>query len=147
MKQRICGMLLVGCTFFAGSASAVDTLTVQELKDLCLDADPQSSRVCTFYLRGFLDGALTTDPLVVENVARELEDESFSERAFRTRLGPRLEHYGAAYFADLCVTESVSVDDLYDVVSKALETLASRNAGSDSAREFVYQVLRENYPC
>jgi hypothetical protein len=42
----------------SGTSYAVDTLNVKQLQRLC--ADPSSDEACSFYLRGFLDGAIAT---------------------------------------------------------------------------------------
>ena len=144
MKRLVGAALTLALWAGAGTASALPALSTQELKTLCAQSADVIPDTCSYYLRGFLDGAIATDPQVVRNVARELESASLSERAYRTRLGPRLEHYGAAYYADLCVDESVSLADLRQAVTRALE---SGDVLPDAAREFVYQVLQQQFPC
>jgi len=126
----------------SGLSYAVDTLSVKQLQSLC--ADPNNDEACSFYLRGFLDGAIATDPKVTMNVARALEDESLTERAFRTRLGPRMDRYGPSYFAEFCVGDSVPLAAVRDALRQAIGTTIR---AEQPARDFVYQVLRDTYAC
>jgi len=126
----------------SGTSYAVDTLNVKQLQRLC--ADPSSDEACSFYLRGFLDGAIATDPKVTMNVARALEDESLTGRAYRTRLGPRMDRYGPSYFAEFCVGESVPLAAVREALRLAINNATS---AEQPARDFVYQVLRDSYAC
>lgn len=126
----------------SGLSQAVDTLSVKQLQSLC--ANPDSNEACAFYLRGFLDGAIATDPKVTMNVARVLEGESLTERAYRTRLGPRMDRYGPSYFAEFCVGDSVPLDEVRDALSLAIQNAIS---AEQPARDFVYELLRESYTC
>jgi len=142
VRVGIVATLLTG----AGWSHAITTMTVEQLRAICAedDNDPRQLDACGLYLRGFLDGAIATDERVVENVVRELEGASFGERAYRTRLGPRLEHYGPASFADLCIGQTVSLQQLREAVTTALGKPVT---ATDSAREFVYEQLHERFPC
>lgn len=125
-------------------AQALETLTAGQLADECLDS-PQVPAGCLAYVRGFIDGALATDPRVAMNVERELaREESFSERAFRTRLGPRMDRFGPSYFADFCIPTPVPMAQIVAGIVDELKQITDR---AEPAREFVYRQLRTSYPC
>jgi hypothetical protein len=92
----------------APTAQAVEALSTGELMSHCekyYDEQAREDRVfCMRYIQGFIDGAVATDERVTRNVVGEYdEDETFSERAARTRIGTRLERYGASVYADFCL--------------------------------------------
>jgi hypothetical protein len=84
---------------------------------------------------------------VTRNVVGEYdEDETFSERAARTRIGNRLERYGASVYADFCLGDPVPLKEVVEhVVQDATDP--ERVAANPLARELVYQTIREHYPC
>lgn len=127
---------------------AMDILTTEELAVQCLDnqdSTPSPGAGCMAYLRGFIDGAIATDPAVTMNVARELEEqETFSERALRTRVGSRLDRYGPSFFAEFCISLPVP---LAEIGGHVLTSLAEQRGSQDPARDTVYQVLKRHYPC
>ena len=102
---------------------------------------------CVRYIQGFIDGAVATDERVTRNVAMEYEkEESFSERAKRTRVGSRLERYGATVYADYCLGDPVP---LREVVEHVVEDSRDEKLVAEVplARELVYRTLRTHYPC
>jgi hypothetical protein len=127
----------------ARPAAALDTLSAADLAQTCADA---GEGTCLGYIRGFIDGAIATDPRVALNVAREFEGpESFADRAYRTRLGDRLERYGPSYFAEFCVPVPVPLADIAQEVRDELARKAYDPGAS--ARDVVYDALRQAYPC
>ena len=79
------------------------------------------SRKCFAYINGFLDGAVTTDALVAENVADEIEaEETFAQRAIRTRIQSRLKRYGPSVYAEFCVKKPVPIADVVGHVEAGL---------------------------
>lgn len=132
----------------ASQTHALDTLSARDLAASCAetgDAQVTDSGACGAYIRGFIDGAIATDPRVTLNVAQELEQkESFGQRAYRTRLGQRLERFGPSYFAGFCIPLPVPLQEIADRVR---EMLAAEPAVDESARELVYRSLRSYYPC
>jgi len=132
----------------SGSLRAMDVLTADQLAAFCLQDAPSGQldgTACMVYVRGFIDGAIATDPQVVRSVTEELEStESFSERAVRTRIGSRVDRYGPSVFAGFCVPDPVPLSEITDHV---IGLLRAREAGAGPAREVVYQALRANYPC
>jgi hypothetical protein len=150
MRKTIATLLSSGL-LMASSAWAVEALSTAELMSHCDHyAEPvaKEDRIfCIRYIQGFIDGAVATDELVMRNVAEEYEkSESFSERAKRTRIGSRLDRYGASYYAEYCLGDPVP---LAEVVEHVVED--SQDEGLVEtyplARDLVYRTLREHYPC
>ena len=137
---------------YSGKADAVEALSTAELAEHCIhyadDPDGKDAIFCVRYVQGFIDGAVATDERVTLNVFAELEqEESFSERAIRTRSPSRsLARYGATVYAEFCLGAPVP---LKEVVEHVIEDLMNRKVLEDTllARDAVYAVLRRDYPC
>jgi hypothetical protein len=144
-------MLLIALLLAAPAVHAVEALSTEELMSHCdkyYDEQATEDRVfCMRYIQGFIDGAVATDERVTRNVIGEYDkDESFSERAARTRIGTRLERYGASVYADFCLGDPVPLKEVVEhIVEDATDP--ARVAANPLARELVYQTLREHYPC
>ncbi len=149
--NRIIVLLLAGALALAPSAWAVEALTTEELVSHCelfYDESATEDRIfCVRYIQGFIDGAVATDERVMRNVAEEYEkQETFSERATRTRVGSRLERYGATSYAGYCLGDPVP---LREVVLHVVEDAQDPEliASNPLARDLVYATLRTHYPC
>jgi hypothetical protein len=150
MRKTIATLLSCGL-LMASSAWAVEALSTAELMSHCdhyAEPDAEADRIfCIRYIQGFIDGAVATDEMVMRNVADEYEkSNSFSERAKRTRVGSRLNRYGASYYAEYCLGDPVPLAEVVEHVvedsqdEKLVETYPL-------ARDLVYRTLREHYPC
>lgn len=133
------------------SAMAIESLTAQELAEHCAFYSDQPDSVdavfCVRYIQGFIDGAIATDQRVVENVAAEYErEESFSERAIRTRVKSRLEGHSPTFYADFCIGGPTPLVEVVEKVITRLSDLTILNKYS-LGRNVVYQTLRDEYPC
>jgi len=150
MLKHLCA--LAACALFAApTAWGVEPLSSEELLSHCdkyQDPAAEADRIfCLRYIQGFIDGAVATDERVMSNVANEYEsEESFTERAKRTRIGARLERYGATVYADYCLGDPVP---LSEVVAHVVEDAqdAELVARIPLARELVFRALRMHYPC
>ena len=134
----------------ASNARAVEALSTEELVSHCIYFEEQPESVdgvfCVRYIQGFIDGAVATDERVTNNVADEYDrDESFTERATRTRLGRRLERFGT-YYAEFCLGEPVPLKTVVELVVADLAD-EQRIANQPLARDFVYATLRTQFPC
>lgn len=145
------GAAIIGCFLFLPSAWAVEALSTAELMSHCDKYhEPEATEdkiFCVRYIQGFIDGAVVTDENVTRNVADEYEDaDSFSTRAKRTRIGNRLERYGATVYAEYCLGDPVP---LREVVEHVVEDSQDENlvAATPLARDLVYDTLRNHYPC
>ena len=132
-------------------AGAVESLSTEELKSHCdyLEEDPdrKDGIFCVRYVQCFIDVAVATDELVTYNVANEYDrEETFTERAIRTRLGQRIERFGPSYYAEFCLGQPLP---LKTVVQSVVDDLndADRVTNQPLARDFVYATLRQEFPC
>ncbi len=140
---------IIGVFFLLGlsQANAVESLSTVELSTHCshYKKTPGSKDAifCVRYIQGFIDGAVATDERVVSNLSGErAREETFSERATRTRLG-NLKRYGSTYYADFCLGEV----SLREVVSNIVNNLENKKAKEVLARDAVFKILRKYYPC
>jgi hypothetical protein len=132
-------------------ARAVEALSTEELISHCVvyeeEPDGEDGIFCVRYIQGFIDGAVVTDERVTYNVANEYDrEETFTERAIRTRLGSRIDRYGPSYYAEFCLGEPVPLAEVVRVVIADLLQLENLE-GRELAREVVYATLRREYPC
>ena len=72
MKIFLISFTAFTCVLAAPRAFAIDPLTATELQAVCEDAaqkpDTTEARLCLYYVKGFLDGAVATDGRVAQNV-------------------------------------------------------------------------------
>ncbi len=150
MRILMMCVTLVSCLLIAPRALAIEPLTAIQLKEVCADAMPRAdnpeSRLCVFYVKGFLDGAVATDGRVAENVAAEIDEkETFAERAIRTRVISRLRDFGPSVYAEFCVGQP---DPISDVVLHVIDELDRYDdLEGVQAQSVVYASLRRHYPC
>ncbi|MGB5163776.1 MAG: Rap1a/Tai family immunity protein [Woeseiaceae bacterium] len=143
------GTLLVLATL--QDARAVEALSTEELIEHCAvyedDPDGEDGIFCVRYIQGFIDGAVATDERVTYNIADELDsEESFTERAIRTRVGSRIERFGSSYYAEFCLGEPLPLAAVVQVIVTDLMKLKNLE-GRELARDVVYETLRRHYPC
>ena len=150
MKKTI-GLALAAGLLFASPAWAVEALLTPELVSHCEKyhvEDAEEDRIfCVRYIQGFIDGAVATDERVMKNVSSEYEQsETYSQRAKRTRIGSRLDRYGATVYAEYCLGDPVPLKEVVEhVVEDARDpALVSKYP---LARDLVYKTLRAHYPC
>ena len=144
----VCVFLSLGHTL---DAVAVEALSTEELRSHCelYESEPEGTDgvFCVRYIQGFIDGAVVTDERVTYNVADEVDrQETFTERAARTRVGARLNQYGPSVYAEFCLGEPVPLRAVVEVIIADLLD-PQRVAGLPLAREVVYNTLRRTYPC
>ena len=134
----------------AGKIDAVEALSTQELIAHCahVEADPEGvdGVFCVRYIQGFIDGAVVTDERVTYNVSDEYEKSSLTRRAVRTRLGNLMGRYGSSYYAEFCLGAPVPLAEVVDKVIAGL-TEPEIELARPLARDVVYSVIREHYPC
>ncbi|MDH3531913.1 MAG: Rap1a/Tai family immunity protein [Gammaproteobacteria bacterium] len=132
-------------------ALAVEALSTEELITHCAvyedDPEGEDGIFCVRYIQGFIDGAVATDERVTYNVAAEYDrEETFTERAIRTRLGSRIDRYGPSFYAEFCLGEPVPLATVARIVIADLLNLDSLE-GREFARDVVYATLRREFPC
>lgn len=130
---------------------AVEPLSSEELASHCIEYRRAPGDIdgifCVRYIQGFIDGAVVTDERVTMNVSDEYtREETFAQRAIRTRLGTDLDRFGSSYFAEFCLGEPIPLAEVVDHIVTRLEEIEFKPQ-MPLAREFVYRVLRDDYPC
>jgi hypothetical protein len=133
--------------FLSAGAQALETLGRDDLLSLCRSESPGEGAVCSGYINGFIDGAFATDPGVVDRVVSEIEtEESFSERAIRTRLGNTLARFGPSYYAGFCIPGDLSMDTIVEELLGAAQEEVD-HTGKQNARDYLYGLLQARHPC
>jgi hypothetical protein len=151
LKYSWCAISIIAFSAIPSDARAVEALSTEELISHCAvyeeDPDGEDGIFCVRYIQGFIDGAVVTDERVTYNVADEYDrDETFTERAIRTRLGSRIDRYGPSYYAEFCLGEPLPLAEVARVVIADLLALEDLE-GRELARDVVYATLRREYPC
>src|SRR5210317_1046423 len=121
MNIRIPFIGAIALLLFAEYAGSVEPLSTPELAEHCAlyheDREGKDAIFCVRYVQGFIDGAVATDARVLENIASEFEkDETFSERTIRSRIGARISRRGPTVYADFCLGEADSLEDVVEKV-------------------------------
>lgn len=146
-------LMIVAMMFLllAERAGGVEPLSTPELAEHCAlyyeDREGKDAIFCVRYVQGFIDGAVATDARVLENIATEFDGgESFADRAIRSRIGSRIRLRGPTVYADFCLGEANSLEE---VVEKVVDDLGNRKVLDEDllARDAVFSTLRRAYPC
>lgn len=151
--SRLCTVTaLLGALMFAPVTRAVEVLTVHELVSHCalMKTEPKGAdaQYCVRYVQGFIDGAVATDVRVMINAeVGDDREESFSERAKRTRAPSRSDQFRAARLAEFCLGDPLPLREVVDQVVADLVLVDVEGSEDSPARESVYRSLREHYPC
>jgi hypothetical protein len=133
-------------------AHSVEVLSAHELASHCarLNAEPDGAdaQYCVRYIQGFVDGAIATDARVMLNAENAISgNETFAERAMRTRMPGRVDRSRAEKLAGFCLGDPLLLRELVDVVVSDLMSDLDTTAKDEPAMEVVYKSLMKNYPC
>lgn len=139
----------------AASVKAMEVLTAKELTSHCafIVQDPYGidGQYCLRYIQGFIDGAIATDARVMLNAESAISgNETFTERAMRTRIPSRYDRSRAAGLAGFCLGEPLKLREVVNNIVVDLLALQVETQNSDKdepAMEVVYKSLLKNYPC
>jgi hypothetical protein len=134
------------------TANALEVLSSQELASHCAlhKTKPEGvdGQYCIRYIQGFIDGAIATDARVMLNAENAISgNETFAERAIRTRMPGRADRSRAAKLAGFCLGDPVPLRDIVDVVVADLAAQQQSTLKDEPAMEVVYTSLLNNYPC
>lgn len=147
---RIYLLMVFGGIACMQAAEAVQPKTASELHSHCenfaADKADSESLICANYIAGFVDGAISVDARVAENVAEDIERfGKIDERAVRAHVTRRIKDHGSSVYAAFCVARAVSIEE---VVKHVMEELEGYELLEDVlAPSVVYASLRRNYPC
>jgi hypothetical protein len=122
-------------------AAELEPLTSVELHALCQayvhSPESEDARACAAYVRGFIEGS---DEVIVRSEdAQHLPRESFSERAWRTRLG--ISRSEPRY----CLSATVSLQEL--IAQLLAQAERKPPAGDVSASALIYATLSRFHRC
>ena len=149
-RPLVAVIAFIAGVFALADADAVEVLTAEELASHCEafpdEAESVDGEYCIRYIQGFIDGAVATDVRVMLNMDAEKE-ETFTERAIRTRMIDRDLQRRAAGYAEFCLGDPVPLADVVGKVVADLNERVKSMGSSGSARDAVYESLRRNYPC
>lgn len=152
--KRIRNYVIVVCAaaLSVPSATAVEILSASELASHCryFHSEPTGvdGEYCVRYIQGFIDGAVATDVRVMLNAEDDIrKEETFAERAIRTRLPSLDDRRRAARFAEFCLGDELPLRNVVEDVVSRLGEMSEVEFGDVSARDVVYETLRNQYPC
>lgn len=134
------------------TANAVEVLSAQELASHCklLKSEPEGvdGQYCVRYIQGFIDGAIATDARVMLSAENAISgNETFAERAMRTRMPGRADLSRAAKLAGFCLGDPLPLLEVVNVVVADLTTQQISKVKDEPAMEVVYKSLLKNYSC
>jgi hypothetical protein len=137
---------------FSSHSRALELLTVHELVVHCeyLTSDPGGvdGQYCIRYIQGFIDGAVETDERIVQSLdAADDDEETFTERAMRTRMPRRGAYERPGSLAGFCLGDPLQLRQVVDAIVTDLVALDIGDAAESPARVAVEDSLRRHYPC
>ena len=152
MNRYLAAVLAVAVGLVVSAdADAVEVLSAEELASHCAefhdDPDGLDGQYCVRYIQGFIDGAIATDVRVMLNLEAERGEETFTERAIRTRIIDRNSLTRAAGYAEFCLGDPVPLVEVVTRVVGDLDERVKATESSGTARDAVYESLRRHYPC
>lgn len=152
ISSKLAGVLLTLVFMSLSTANALEVLSSKELASHCNKLSTQPDGVdgqyCIRYIQGFIDGAIATDARVMLNAENAISgNETFAERAMRTRMPGRADLSRAAKLAGFCLGDPLPLREIVNVVVADLEAQQLKNTKDEPAMELVYQSLLTNYPC
>lgn len=134
------------------AATALETLTAKELASQCalVSANPKDvdGQYCIRYIQGFIDGVIATDARVMLNTEKTTSsNETYTERAMRTRMPGRLDQSRTSKLAGFCLGDPLPLRDVVNLVVADLAAQQNSKTTNEPAMEAVYKSLLKNYPC
>jgi hypothetical protein len=149
---KLAGVILLLQLVIVPAAHSVEVLSAQELASHCalFSADPEGAdgQYCVRYIQGFIDGAIATDARVMLNAENAISgEETFTERAMRTRMPGRVDRSRAEKLAGFCLGDPLPLREVVDIVVADLAADLASTVQDEPAMEVVYKSLMKNYPC
>lgn len=139
------------------SASPIHAKVAKEFYDdmhhMCRDTNINSVTVhitsCYQYIRGFLQGALITDTVIVEEVGIESFAGGFENRAYRTRVGVERNKQPATRFAGFCLPNNQVNHDVVTNLMADVQVALKNDTEIEHKLllEYVYHFLTQRYSC
>lgn len=144
MGWKILAVLLLA----ASPANAMEWLSAEELESSCdaflAGSTDSDAALCLAYMQGFLAGAEAAPGVTRPDKAAD-RDETYAERAARTRLGTLRMMRLRAHEPDYCLDDSLSAVQIVETVAAYLES--HEEVLKLSNAEAVYEALVHEFPC
>lgn len=149
---QLAWLTLLITLLFSSQSRALELLTVHELVVHCeyLTSDPEGvdGQYCIRYIQGFIDGAVETDERIVQSLESVGNDEeTFTERAIRTRMPRRGAYERPGSLAGFCLGDPLQLRQIVDTIVADLVDLDIGETAKSPARIAVEDSLRRHYPC
>lgn len=146
-------LLLASVTFTLGAQAKSEEEFYEDMNQMCAETNTKSSTVfitsCYQYIRGFLQGAVITDTVIMEQVDKSAFKSSYENRAYRTRVGIERTKTPATLFAGFCLPDdNVTHEVVLELLQRVQEHFkAAEEIPSDPLSEHLYALLKQGYPC
>ncbi len=131
-------LILTGLLISKGHAA--ETLTAEMLLSSCKNVGNQSAteatQICHGYIRGYLDA-------VGDLTLTQQADESFEQRALKTRARGQMMQDGVMFRSPYCLPADLSVSE---VINKLEQEKASFGANAPAA-ELLSSALKKHFTC
>jgi len=149
MQVAVLVAVLTGSSAYALLASPGAPPPASQLRSDCNEyaATPDSpdGRRCIAYIQGLLDGVVAaSQPVVLAAEPPAPKAETFSERAYRTRLGER-DRNAPRQDPGVCVADAVPTAEVVRQVMSYINE--NPPAAADSAATVVFVALQARFPC
>ena len=120
-------------------------MSAKRLVQSCTDDSELGNMVCRTYIQGFVDGAISTNPSVIEHVFEEAEAlGDFKRRAINTRIGQRMVRFGESYLVDFCLAPR-DTDDVVLLSIRESEPLPA--LPNEPGKDWLYRFMKIHFPC
>lgn len=151
------GLCVVGCLALAlasGEAAVAGTtdapwLSSESLGRHCLALEeassPDDGTVCIAYVQGVIAGTRMARDQQPGPAASGSEDESFTDRAIRTRAGTYLRRIDDSQRRDYCIAGDVPASAVLDALTERLA--ATPDDSNLTAHDIVHEALVQRFPC
>ena len=105
----------------------------------------ERTKSCQYYIYGFLDAGQTTDAVAAAQLSEDNNGRSsFTERAYRNRVGSINERTKETQFKPFCIPQQQSHEQIIEYVA---ENLPSSIETTETLKTSVYTALSTAYPC
>ncbi|BDX08588.1 hypothetical protein [Planctobacterium marinum] len=146
-------LLLATATFTVSAQAKSEEEFYKDMNQMCAETNTKSSTVfitsCYQYIRGFLQGAVITDTVIMEQVDKSAFKSSYENRAYRTRVGMERTKTPATLYAGFCLPDD---NVTHEVVLHLLKSVQDNFKAADEIpgnplSEHLYALLKQSYPC
>lgn len=154
MTSRGWSNLSAALIAIASMPTSASWLSADELQRHCgsylSDQNSRGGTLCAAFIQGFIAGTSATEQEIdasVEHVGAA-GNESFAERAARTRIGSRLQQEAVSgYSGYYCLEDDAPAEAVVARVTATMQQASDYLSDSRSAEELVHEALVLSFPC